>query len=154
MLSVGDIVQPGSIGASYGMGSYTVIPGTTPASAGASIPADPLAQTGGTAPGSVMPASAGELPSFGAVPAAPTSAAPDAMPAMPTAAPGAGPMPSPSTGVPGLDGQMPSAGDGTPVAPTLPGAPTANPFDAASGSSADAGGPGTITGILGELGEG
>ncbi|GGF20310.1 hypothetical protein GCM10011611_27870 [Aliidongia dinghuensis] len=140
MLSVGDMVQPGAIGASYGMSSYTVVPGTTPGSAALpSVPTpgallqsavpDPSAATGlgaAAAPGQADPTAlaASAMPAGGALP---TAGAP---------IPGAS---IPGASIPGAS--IPGASIPGASTPSLPAMPAAAPVDPANLPSLDGASP-------------
>lgn len=80
MLSIGDVVQPGALGSSYGMGPYTVIPGGAGANSLAASPAagtsDGVSSLGETAaPGSTASQAVPATSGLSSAPAAPSNPA-------------------------------------------------------------------------------
>ena len=121
MLSAGDVVQPGALGSSYGIGPYTVVPSGAGAPMGGAVSAlgTPGAATGasGAQPaiagaGAGMPGASGAMP--GSIPGALQSSLPSPVPGA-TPSPALGATPSSATGA------MPS--DAASTMGALPGAP-------------------------------
>lgn len=125
MLSAGDVVQPGALGSSYGIGPYTVVPSGAGAPMGGVVSAlgTPGAATGasGAQPaiagaGSGMPGASGAMP--GSIPGALQSSLPSpALGATPSSAPGAMPSDAASTmgALPGAPAGSASASTGFPT---------------------------------------
>lgn len=156
MLSAGDVVQPGALGSSYGIGPYTVVPSGAGAPMGGAVSAlgTPGAATGASGgqpaiagAGAGMPGASGAMP--GSIPGALQSSLPSPVPgATPSSAPGAMPSDAASTmgALPGAPAGSASASTGFPT--ESPGLPAGTATDGTDPMSAPTGAGSGLSGQL------
>lgn len=156
MLSAGDVVQPGALGSSYGIGPYTVVPSGAGAPMGGAVSAlgTPGAATGASGgqpaiagAGAGMPGASGAMP--GSIPGALQSSLPSPVPgATLSSAPGAMPSDAASAmgALPGAPAGSASASTGFPT--ESPGLPAGTATDGTDPMSAPTGAGSGLSGQL------